>query len=94
MTEDLTMAKLEVRQGIDINEPILPPDMGEHQVIFSGGIINTLHNTQFTRSSIEEPHTHLAQFHEICTLVRIPGIKDSHIKMLLFPFSLGRSALE
>ena len=94
MTEDPTMNKLEARQGIDINEFIRPPDTEEHQVNLPSRIINTLHNTQFTGSSTEEPHTHLMQFQEICTLVRIPGIKDSHIKMLLFPFSLGGSALE
>ena len=45
MVEDPTMAKLEARQGIDINEPTHPPDMGEHQVNLPSRIINTLHNS-------------------------------------------------
>ena len=32
MAEDPTMAKLEAHQGIDINEPIHSPDMGENQL--------------------------------------------------------------
>ena len=88
------MAKLETRQGIDINEPIHPPDTGEHQVNLPYRIINTLHNTQCTGFGTKEPHTHLTRFQQICTLVRIPRTKDNHIKMLLFPFSLGGSALE
>ena len=96
MVEDSIVAKLEVHQGIDINEPICPPDTdtGEHQVNFPSGIINTLHNTQFMRSNTLEPHTHLTRFQQICTLVRVPSIKDTHIKMLLFPFSLGGSELK
>jgi len=93
MVEDSTMAKLEASKGIDINEPIRPSDMGEHQVNLPSRI-NTLHNTQFMGSSTEEPHTYLMQFQQTCTLVRILGIKDSHIKMLLFAFLLGGSALE
>jgi len=94
MAEDPTMAKLEAHQGIDINEPIRPLDTGDHQVYLPSGIINTLQNTQFRGSTTEESHTHLTRFQQICTLVRIPEIKDSHIKMILFPFSLGGSALE
>ena len=30
MVQDPTMAKLEARQGIDINEHIRPPDTEEH----------------------------------------------------------------
>ena len=45
-------------------------------------------------SSTKEPHTHLTRFQQLYTLVRIPEIKDNHIEMLLFPFSLGGSALE
>ena len=40
MVEDLTMVKLEARQGIDINEPIRPSDAGEHQVNLLSQIIN------------------------------------------------------
>jgi len=94
MVEDPTMDKLEVHQGININEPIRPPDTREHQVNLPSGTINTLHNTQFMGSSSEEPNTHLTRFQQICTLVRILIIKDSHIKMLLFPFSLRGSARE
>jgi len=94
MVEDPTMTKLEACQDIDINEPIHQVDTGEHQVNLPNMIMNTLHNTQFTRSSIEEPHTHLTRFQQISILVRILEIKDSHIKMLPFPFSLGESALE
>ena len=59
MTKDKIMDKLEARQDININEPIRPPDAGEHQVNLSSRIINTLHNPQFTGSNIEELHTHL-----------------------------------
>ena len=64
MVEDSIVAKLEVHQGIDINEPICPPDTdtGEHQVNFPSGIINTLHNTQFMDPALKN---------------RIPTIRDS-----------------
>ena len=86
MVEDPTMAKLEVCCGIDINEPIHSSDTQEHQVNLPSEIINTLHNTQLSGSNTEEPHTHLMRVQQICTLIRIPRIKHSHIKMLLFPF--------
>ena len=94
MVEDLTMAKLEAHEGININEPIRPSDTGEHKKNLPSAIINTLHNTQFMGSNIEKQHIYLTRFQQICILVRIPRIKDSHIKMLLFPFSLGGSAHE
>ena len=59
MVEDPTMAKLEAHRGIDINEPIRPPDTGEHQLNILSRIINTLLNIQFTGSITREPHTHL-----------------------------------
>jgi len=59
MVKEPTMAKLEARQGIDINEPIGPSDTREHQVNLPSGIISILHNTQFVGSSTKEPHTHL-----------------------------------
>ena len=43
-------------------------------------------------TSTKDLHAYLTRFLQLCISVRLPCINDEHIKLLLFPFSLGGSA--
>jgi len=40
----------------------------------------------------EDPHKHLKEFHTVCTTMRPAGVKEEHIKLKAFPFSLQDAA--
>ena len=45
-------------------------------------------------ASTKDPYAHLTRFLQLCVLVRLPGIYNEHIKLLLFPFYLGGRATD
>ena len=45
-------------------------------------------------SKHQGPHAHLTRFLQLCVSIRLSSINDEHIKLLLFPFSLGESATD
>ncbi|XP_014490791.1 uncharacterized protein LOC106753488 [Vigna radiata var. radiata] len=52
-------------------------------------LIQLMKSNQFNGLSYESPYEHLTTFNEIYNTVKINGVLDEAIKLILFPFSLG-----
>ena len=86
---DQTMTKLATDQGIDASQPIRPPNTKDNQINFPAWVHKNLNHNQFMGVSTEDSHAHLTRSIQLCISVRLSGINDEHIKLLLFTFSLG-----
>nr|GEW50278.1 reverse transcriptase domain-containing protein [Tanacetum cinerariifolium] len=56
------------------------------------GLINLVQNKQFFEHDKEDPHAHIRYFNKITSMMRVPNVPSSSIKLMLFPFSLEGAA--
>nr|GFB24221.1 reverse transcriptase domain-containing protein [Tanacetum cinerariifolium] len=53
---------------------------------------NLVQNKQFFRHDKEDPHAHIRYFNKITSMMRVPNVPSSSIKLMLLPFSLEGAA--
>ncbi|XP_057953898.1 uncharacterized protein LOC131148187 [Malania oleifera] len=51
-------------------------------------LISMVQQAQFSGSPLDDPNIHLAMFLVICDTVKINGVTEDTIRLILFPFSL------
>ncbi|XP_057495663.1 uncharacterized protein LOC130780659 [Actinidia eriantha] len=71
------------RQTINANNFKLKPDL-----------ISMVQQAQFSGSPLGNPNIHLAMFLEICDTIKINGVTEDTIRLILFPFSLRDKTAE
>ena len=55
-------------------------------------LIAMAQNQRYNGLPLEDPLDHLDQFERLCRTVKMNGVPEDAIKMILFPFSLGNKA--
>ncbi|KAL1209278.1 hypothetical protein V5N11_035343 [Cardamine amara subsp. amara] len=68
-----------------------PPIMANNFEIKSS-LINIVQNQRYNGLSLEDPLDHLDQFERLCQTVKMNGVAEESIKMILFRFSLRNKA--
>ncbi|KAL3019526.1 hypothetical protein AAZX31_05G089600 [Glycine max] len=84
-----TMAELATGQGTNMSQPIRPPNTRDNQINFPSWVHNNLKHNQFMGATTKDSHAHLTRFLQLCISIRLSGINDEHINLLLFLFFLG-----
>nr|GEY44050.1 reverse transcriptase domain-containing protein [Tanacetum cinerariifolium] len=71
---------------------IVIPEIEATNFELKHGLINLVQNKQFFGHDKEDPHAHIRYFNKITSMMRVPNVPNSTIKLMLFPFSLEGAA--
>nr|GEW69594.1 reverse transcriptase domain-containing protein [Tanacetum cinerariifolium] len=91
MADNLTMAELLQAPTEGYEDAIVIPEIAANNFELKHGLINLVQNKQFFRHDKEDPHAHI-RYIKITSTMRVPNVPSSSIKLMLFSFSLERSA--
>nr|GEY15769.1 reverse transcriptase domain-containing protein [Tanacetum cinerariifolium] len=92
MADNRTMAQLLQAPTIGNEDVIVIPEIAATNFELKHGLINLVQNKQFFRHDKEDPHAHIRYFNKITSMMRVPNVPNSTIKLVLFPFSLEGAA--
>nr|GEV15190.1 reverse transcriptase domain-containing protein [Tanacetum cinerariifolium] len=92
MADNRTMAELLQAPTEGYEDTIVIPEIAANNFELKHGLINLVQNKQFFRHDKEDPHAHIRYFNKITSMMRVPNVPSSSIKLMLFPFSLEGAA--
>nr|GEY34527.1 reverse transcriptase domain-containing protein [Tanacetum cinerariifolium] len=92
MADNRTMAKLLLAPTEGYKDAIVIPKIAANNFELKHSLINVVQNKQFFRHVTEDPHAHIRYFNKITSIMRVPNVPRSSIKLMLFPFSLEGAA--
>jgi hypothetical protein len=81
----------------NLKTAVVRPSINVNNFEFKLSLINMVRQNQFSGGPLEDLHTHLSIFLEICDTVRSNGVSDDAMKLRLFTFSFtdrARSRLQ
>nr|GFC44365.1 reverse transcriptase domain-containing protein [Tanacetum cinerariifolium] len=88
MADNRTMAELLQAPTEGYEDAIVIPENAANNFELNHGLINLVQNKQFFGHDKEDPYAHIRYFNKITTMIRVPNVPSSSIKLMLFPFSL------
>lgn len=78
-------------RGIELGiRPPPIPNNNFHEI--KSSMINLVQNSTFNGLPSENPLDHLDRFGRLCRTLKMNGVTEDTIRMILFPFSLGNKA--
>nr|GEZ16007.1 reverse transcriptase domain-containing protein [Tanacetum cinerariifolium] len=92
MADNRTMAELLQAFTEGYEDAIVIPKIAANNFELRHGLINLVQNKQFFRHDKEDPHAHIRYFNKITSMMRVPNVPSSSIKLMIFPFSLEGAA--
>nr|GFC12673.1 reverse transcriptase domain-containing protein [Tanacetum cinerariifolium] len=92
MADNQTMAEFLQAPTEGYEDAIVIPKIAANNFELKHGLINLVQNKQFFRHDKEDPHAHIRYFNKITSMMRVPNVPSSSIKLMLFPFSLEGAA--
>nr|GEX60375.1 reverse transcriptase domain-containing protein [Tanacetum cinerariifolium] len=92
MADNRTMAQLLQAPTVGYVDAIGIPKIAATNFELKHGLINLVQNKQFFGHDREDPHAHIRYFNKITSMMRVPNVPNSRIKLMLFPFSLEGAA--
>nr|GEX69740.1 hypothetical protein [Tanacetum cinerariifolium] len=92
MADNQTMAELLQAPTEGYEDAIVIPEIAANNFELKHGLINLDQNKQFFGHDKEDPHAHIRYFNKITSMLRVPNVQSSSIKLMLFPFSLKGEA--
>nr|GEY07262.1 reverse transcriptase domain-containing protein [Tanacetum cinerariifolium] len=92
MADNQTMAELLQAPTEGYEDAIVIPKIAANNFERKHGLINLVQNKQFFEHDKEDPHAHIRYFNKISSIMRVPNVPSSSIKLMLFPFSLEGAA--
>ena len=81
--DDMTEESSVIRIPVEANNFVLSPQL-----------LSMVKQDAFSGSQASDPHAHIRQFLQICGTMKMNGVGQEAIRLLLFPFSLRDGALE
>nr|GEZ18840.1 reverse transcriptase domain-containing protein [Tanacetum cinerariifolium] len=88
MADNRTMSELLQAPTEGYEDAIIIPEIAANNFELKHGLINLIQNKQFFRHDKEDPHAHIRYYNKITSMMRVPNVPSSSIKLMLFPFSL------
>nr|GEV91290.1 reverse transcriptase domain-containing protein [Tanacetum cinerariifolium] len=88
MADNRTMAQLLQAPTEGYKDGIVIPKIAATNFELKHGLNNLVQNKQFFGHDKEDPHAHIRYFNKITSMLRVPNVPNSTIKLMLFPFSL------
>nr|GFA23212.1 reverse transcriptase domain-containing protein [Tanacetum cinerariifolium] len=92
MADNRTMAELLQAPTEGYKDAIVISEIAANNFELKHSLINLVQNKQFFRHDKEDPHAHIRSFNNITSMMRVPNVPSSSIKLMLFPFSLEGAA--
>nr|GEX79955.1 reverse transcriptase domain-containing protein [Tanacetum cinerariifolium] len=92
MVDNRTMAQLLQAPTVGYEDAIVIPEIAATNFELKHGLINLVQNKQFFGHDKEDLHAHIRYFNKITSMMRVPNVPNSTIKLMLFPFSLEGAA--
>nr|GFC59822.1 hypothetical protein [Tanacetum cinerariifolium] len=92
MADYRTMAELLQAPTEGYEDAIVIPEITANNFELKHGLINLVQNKQFFGHDKEDPRAHIRYFKKITSMMRVPNVPSSSIKLMLFPFSLEGAA--
>nr|GFC49937.1 reverse transcriptase domain-containing protein [Tanacetum cinerariifolium] len=92
MADNRTMAQLLQAPTEGYEDAIVIPKITANNFELNYGLINLAQNKRFFGHDKEDPHAHIRYFNKITSMMRVPNVPSSSIKLMLFPFSLEGAA--
>nr|GEY15138.1 reverse transcriptase domain-containing protein [Tanacetum cinerariifolium] len=92
MADNPTMEKLLQAPTEGYEDAIVIPEIAANNFELKHGLINLVQNKQFFEHDKEDPHAHIRYFNKITSMMRVPNVPSSSIKLMLFPFLLEGAA--
>nr|GEZ98015.1 reverse transcriptase domain-containing protein [Tanacetum cinerariifolium] len=92
MANNRTMAELLQAPTEGYEDAIVISEIAAKNFELKHGLINLVQNKQFFGHDKEDPHAHIRYFNKITSMMRVPNVPSSSIKLMLFPFSLEGAA--
>ena len=71
---------------------ITRPEVQANNINYPHSLIHLIQGNLFQGLPNEDPYAHLETFFEICNTVKIAGVPDEAIRLILFSFSLAGEA--
>nr|GEY07554.1 reverse transcriptase domain-containing protein [Tanacetum cinerariifolium] len=90
MADNRTMAQMLQAPIEGYEDAIVVPQINANNFELKQTLINLVQSNQFTER--QDPHNHLRFFNKVTSTFRHPGVPNTTIKLLLFPFSLEGEA--
>nr|GEY30896.1 reverse transcriptase domain-containing protein [Tanacetum cinerariifolium]GEY30901.1 reverse transcriptase domain-containing protein [Tanacetum cinerariifolium] len=88
MADNRTIAELLQAPTEGYEDAIVIPEIIANNFELKHGLINLVQNKLFFGHDKEDPHAHIRYFNKITSMMRVPNVPSSSIKLMLFPFSL------
>nr|GEZ26610.1 reverse transcriptase domain-containing protein [Tanacetum cinerariifolium] len=88
MADNQTMAELLQAPTKVYEDAIVIPEIAANNFELKHGLINLVQNKQFFRHDKEDPHAHIRYFNKITSMMRVPNVPSSSIKLMILHFSL------
>nr|GEY50038.1 reverse transcriptase domain-containing protein [Tanacetum cinerariifolium] len=92
MADNRTMAELLQAPTEGYEDAIVIPEITANNFELKHGLINLVQNKQFFGHDKEDMHAHIRCFNKITSMMGVPNVPSSSIKLMLFPFSLEGAA--
>nr|GEY92650.1 copia protein [Tanacetum cinerariifolium] len=90
MADGRTMAQMLQAPIEGYEDAIVVPPINANNFELKQTLINLVQSNQFTER--QDPHNHLRFFNKVTSTFRHPGVPNTTVKLLLFPFSLEGEA--
>nr|GEW39036.1 DNA-directed DNA polymerase [Tanacetum cinerariifolium] len=88
MADNQTMVEFLQAPTEGYEDAILILEIAANNFELKHDLINLVQNKQFFGHDKEDPHAHIRYFNKITSMMRVPNVPSSSIKIMLFPFSL------
>ncbi|GJS37819.1 reverse transcriptase domain-containing protein [Tanacetum coccineum] len=90
MADQRTMAQLLQAPTEGYEDAIVVPAITADNFELKHGLLTLVQNKPFCGLDKEDPHAHIRYFNKITSTLKFPNVPNTPIKLMLFPFSLGR----
>ncbi|GJU82645.1 reverse transcriptase domain-containing protein [Tanacetum coccineum] len=88
MVDQRTMAQLLQAPTEGYEDAIVVPAITAENFELKHGLLTLVQNKPFCGLDKEDPHAHIRYFNKITSTLKFPNVRNTSIKLMLFPFSL------
>nr|GEZ38573.1 reverse transcriptase domain-containing protein [Tanacetum cinerariifolium] len=92
MADNQTMVEFLQAPTEGYEDAIVIPEIAANNFELKHGLLNLVQSKQFFGHDKEDPHAHIRYFNKITSMMRVPHVPSSSIKLMLFPLSLEGAA--